>query len=149
MLGQGVDAQLAQVVVDGFNGDVAALLVVGIVLMTMVEVYLSDVETVVSLIEAQIVGANAAVGTVLDVDKILLNSPEYVARGVVGGAASGESVNTLQMPEAVERSVVASRLLIVGCFIFILSIPFYLLLSVHRHCDRTSVGYRSPWRRQL
>ena len=107
VLGQGVDAQLAQVVVDGFNGNVAALLVVGIVLMTMVEVYLSDVETVVSLIEAQIVGANAAVGTVLDVDKILLNSPEYVARGVVGGAASSESVNTLQMPEAVERSVVA------------------------------------------
>lgn len=107
MLGQGVDAQLAQVVVDGFNGDVAALLVVGIVLMTVVEVYLGDVEAVVGLVEAQIVCANAAVGTVLDVDKILLNSPEHVARGVVGGAASGESVNTLQMPEAVERSVVA------------------------------------------
>ena len=57
MLGQGVDAQLAQVVVDGFNGDVAALLVVGIVLMTVVEVYLGDVEAVVSLVEAQIVGA--------------------------------------------------------------------------------------------
>ena len=107
MLGQGVDAQLAQVVVDGFNGNVAALLVVGIVLMTMVEVYLGDVEAVVSLIEAQIVGANVAVGTVLDVDKILLNSPEYVTGGVVGGASCGKSVYSLKVPEAVERSVVA------------------------------------------
>ena len=107
MLGQGVDAQLAQVVVDGFNGNVAALLVVGIVLMTVVEVYLGDVETVVSLVEAQIVGANVAVGTVLDVDKILLNSPEYVTGGVVGGASCGKSVYSLKVPEAVERSVVA------------------------------------------
>ena len=36
--------------------------------MTVVEVYLSDVEAVVSLVEAQIVGANVAVGTVFDVD---------------------------------------------------------------------------------
>ena len=46
--------------------------------MTVVEVYLSDVKAVVSLVEAQIVVANVAVGTVLDVDKILLNSPKYV-----------------------------------------------------------------------
>ena len=75
--------------------------------MTMVEVYLGDVEAVLGLVEAQIVGANAAVGTVLDVDKILLNSPEYVTFVIVGGASCGESVNTLKVPEAVERSVVA------------------------------------------
>ena len=74
--------------------------------MTMVEVYLGDVETVVSLVEAQIVGANAAIGTVLDVDKILLNTPKHVARGVVGGASGGKSVYSLKVPEAVERSVV-------------------------------------------
>ena len=78
MLGQGVDAQLAQVVVDGFNGNVAALLVVGIVLMTVVEVYLGDVEAVVGLVEAQIVDATGAVGTGGDVDKSVVRSPEYV-----------------------------------------------------------------------
>ena len=107
MLGQGVDAKLAQIVVNGFNGNVATLLVVGIVLMTVVEVYLGDVEAVVGLVEAQIVGANAAIGTVFYVHQVFLYSPEHVARGVVGGAASGESVNTLQMPEAVEWPVVA------------------------------------------
>ena len=75
--------------------------------MTVVEVYLSDVEAVVSLVEAQIVGANVAVGTVLDVDKILLNSPEYVTGEVVGGASGGESVYLFKMPEAVKRSVAA------------------------------------------
>ena len=91
MLGQGVDAKLAQIVVDGFNGNVAALLVVGIVLMTMVEVYLSDVETVVGLVEAQIVGANAAIGTVFYVHQVFLYSPEHVALVIVGGAASGDA----------------------------------------------------------
>ena len=107
MLGQGVEAKETQVSVNSFNGDVATLFVIWIVLMTVVEVYLGDVEAVLGLVEAQIVGANAAIGTVFDVDKILLNSPKHVARGVVGGASGGEGVYSLKVPEAVERSVVA------------------------------------------
>ena len=75
--------------------------------MTMVDVYLGDVEAVVSLVEAQIVGTNAAILTVLDVYKILLDSPEYVTGGVVGGASRGKSVYSLKVPEAVKRSVAA------------------------------------------
>ena len=75
--------------------------------MTMVEVYLGDVEAVVGLIEAQIVGANAAIGTVFYVHQVFLYSPKHVTLVIVGRAASGESVNTLQMPESVEWPVVA------------------------------------------